>query len=155
MPDSDGGEMNCAKIQSELRKARALTAAESAHMENCDTCVEAWLEATVTQALNEKPEVQIPADFAARVAARVPAQRKASPAPRVRPHNWGLLTAILLIAAGLIATAFADPGALNTRMGAVFILLVASEIAGIALWLGTDWPSRHTASRGSSRWSRT
>lgn len=141
MPDSDGGEMNCAKIDQALRQTRALTAAETAHVEGCDGCLEAWLEATVTEALDAKPEVRIPADFAARIAAQVPAQREASVAPRVRaPRNWGLLTAILLIAVGLVATAMADPGALNTRMGAVFMLLVASEIAGIALWLGTGSP---------------
>jgi hypothetical protein len=133
--------MNCAKIQSELRCSGALSAADTAHMEDCDVCLEAWLDATVTQALDAKPEVHIPADFAARVAARVAAQRKAPVAPRVgAPRSWGLLTAILLVAVGLVAMAMADPGALNTRMGAVFMLLVASEIAGIALWLGTGGP---------------
>jgi hypothetical protein len=141
MPGSDGGEMNCAKIKSEVRQARALTAAEGAHVEGCDDCLETWLEATVTQALDAKPEVRIPVDFAARVAAQVPAQREAPVAPRVvRARNWGLLTSILLIAVGLVATAVADPSGLNTRMGAVFMLLVASEIAGIALWLGTGGP---------------
>jgi hypothetical protein len=130
--NTDRGTMNCADTQRALRAARALTAAEAAHMENCDAC----LELAVTEALDAKPQVHIPADFAARVAAQVPAKRNAPVAPRVRTHHWGLLTAILLIAVGLIATAFADPSGLNTRMGAVFVLLVASEIAGIALWLG-------------------
>lgn len=134
--NTDRDTMNCADIQRALREARALTAAEAAHMENCDAC----LELAVTEALDAKPQVHIPADFAARVAAQVPAKRNAPVAPRVRTHHWGLLTAILLIAVGLIATAFADPRGLNTRMGAVFMLLVASEIAGIALWLGTGGP---------------
>ena len=131
-PNADRDTMNCADTQRALREARALTAAEAAHMENCDAC----LELAVTEALDAKPQVHIPADFAARVAAQVPAKHNVPVAPRVRTHHWGLLTAILLIAVGLTAAAFADPSGLNTRMGAVFMLLVASEIAGIALWLG-------------------
>jgi hypothetical protein len=148
MPDAHGNAVNCAAIQQALRQSpgptHTLTAAESAHVEGCDACLEAWLDTTVTKALNTKPDVRIPSRFAARIAAQIPPKRGASAAPRsLAPgyeRHWGLLTAILLVASGLLAAAFADPGGLRTRMGVIFMLLVASEIAGIALWLGTGRP---------------
>ena len=136
MSDARGNAMICAELHEKLAQGGALTAAESAHVKSCDTCLEAWLEATVTRALDAKPEVRVPADFAARVGARLPEKRSPVPLKGDRTRHWGLATAILLVAVGLVAAAFADPSGLNTRMGLVFMALVVSEIAGIALWLG-------------------
>ncbi|MGB0122044.1 MAG: hypothetical protein WA419_10295 [Silvibacterium sp.] len=139
MPGTHPDTIGCTELQQAVR-IRALTAAEAAHVEGCDACLTAWLDATVTQALDMKPEVDIPAGFAARVAAQLPAQRSAARRSdgfaRGGARHWGLLTAILLVAVGLLAAAFADPGGLNSRMGMVFMILAVSEIAGIALWLG-------------------
>ncbi|MFZ0662611.1 MAG: hypothetical protein WAM66_07965 [Acidobacteriaceae bacterium] len=129
--------VSCAELKAALEHRRALTAEETAHAVRCDECREAWLNATVVRALEAKPEVEIPADFAARVARRLPAKRAATS----RSH-WGLTIAILLVAAGLAAMAFAYPMTVNTWTGRVFMALVVSEIAGIALWLG----ARATAS---------
>jgi hypothetical protein len=144
MPDTGAGSewsvMSCEAMQQRLRQGRTLTAAESAHVKGCDTCLEAWLDATVTQALDAKPEVEIPADFAARVVRGLPAKRGAVGVSRKRSPHWGLATAIVLVAAGLIAMTVADPVRANTWIGALFLGLVVSEIAGIALWLGVGRP---------------
>lgn len=136
MPGSCGDAITCVELGRKLEQRRALTAAESAHVESCDTCLEAWLDATVVQALDAKPEVRVPADFAARVTSQLPAKRSAVRGARRLERQWGLTTAILLVAVGLVAAALADPSGFNSRMGLVFLALVVSEIAGIGLWLG-------------------
>lgn len=137
MPGTDGSKLSCTDFRQRLREPHESAAAENAHMEDCDACLDAWLDATVTQTLDKKPEVRIPSDFAARVAAQLPAKRKAAVSVRGRERHWGLLTAVLLIAVGMLAMVFADPRGLNSRMGVIFMLIVASEVAAIALWLGT------------------
>ncbi|MGH9587216.1 MAG: hypothetical protein ACRD3F_09715 [Acidobacteriaceae bacterium] len=123
--------VSCAEFKAALKLGRTLTAQKTAHAVRCDDCREAWLDATVVLALEGKPEIQVPADFAARVSQRLPAKRAAT-----RRAGWGLMTAILLVATGLAAMAFAKPVAVNTWIGIAFMALVVSEIAGIALWLG-------------------
>ncbi|HEX3472838.1 MAG TPA: hypothetical protein VHT28_16780 [Silvibacterium sp.] len=111
-----------------LRGERELTAEECAHLEECDAC----LDASLTVMLDAKPEVEIPADFAARVAASLPAKSAA----RTRwPRHTGLITAIVLVAV-LLVVCFAGPKPADNWIGLVFMLLVATEVAGIALWLG-------------------
>jgi hypothetical protein len=127
--------MSCGEIQHALRHGRALTAEQSAHAEDCDACLNVWLDATVTRALDAKPEVEIPSDFAARVASNLPAKRTPSNI-RSRANHWGLTTAVLLVAAGMIAMTATHPVAMNTWTGVVFLSLVVTEVAGIALWLG-------------------
>lgn len=139
MADGNRNTVNCEDLQAELR-LRALTVAESEHVESCKACFEAWLDVTVTQALDTKPAVKIPVDFATRVAAHLP-EKPSAPAGTRGPmiqsgRHWGLITATVLVACGLIGTAIADPAGLTTRMGVIFLLIAASEIAGIALWLG-------------------
>ena len=140
MPDARGDMVNCEQVRSAMAQERALSPAESAHVEGCETCMEAWLDIAVTQALDDKPEVRVPADFAARVAAGLPEQRAARElqgSARMYERHWGLITAVLLVAIGLVAMAVADPKGFNTQLGLVFIAIIVSEIAGIALWLGT------------------
>jgi len=144
---SGTGAMNCDQLRGAMRQGYALTGADLAHVEHCEECLEMWLDATVTQALDAKPEVTIPADFSARVAAGLPAKpggAEESRRGRYREH-WGLITAIVLVAAELLAMALTDPHMMATRMGVVFMVLVATEIAGIALWLGC-WPHGRTTS---------
>jgi hypothetical protein len=146
--------MNCDELRSAMKQGRALTAVEQEHVNECEACLEAWLDATVTQALDAKPEVRIPADFAARVAARLPEQSGTAVQSGRGPYraHWGLITAIVLVTVGLLVMAVADPVRMNTRMGMILMALLVAEIAGIALWLGC-WPHGRTASRGHSRWS--
>lgn len=143
--------LSCEQLRSAMAQGRALTAEEWAHVEVCETCLDTW----VCYGLESKPEVRIPADFAARVVAALPEKRDAEKELGGREHSWvrtyvrglnryrGLMTAIVLVAAGLIAMQLADPTMLNTRMGLVFVGIVASEIGGIALWLGTRTLGEH------------
>lgn len=129
--------VSCNEVRQALEKKRALTAWESAHMESCEACLEAWLDATVTQALDAKPEVSVPADFAARIAMNLPEKRSAAHrSQEITPH-WGLLTSIVLVAVGMVTMAVADPVNVHSWTGVIFVTLVVTEIAGIALWLGT------------------
>lgn len=138
MRDSCGDAMNCEQLRNAISQKCALTAVEAAHVDGCDACLEAWLDAAVVQALEVRPAVRIPADFAERVAARKLDGRGVGKGPRTKAYrqHLGLLTAGLLVASGLTTVAFADPTAMNTPMGSLFILLIAIEIAGIGLWLG-------------------
>lgn len=136
MADRDRSTITCGDLQARLRESGTITDLESAHVEHCDECLQTWLEATVTQALDAKPAVKIPPDFAAGVAAQVPEKRRARMQTRDSKSHWGLITAAVLVASGMIGTAIADPTGLTTRMGVIFLVIAASEIAGIALWLG-------------------
>lgn len=136
MPDSIPNTVSCSEFQQWLSQTNAPTAAELSHMRACGTCLESWVDTTVTKALEAKPEVEIPAGFAARVTESLPAKRPVKSAPQARTPHWGLTTAIVLLAVGMIAMAIADPIRIRTWTGALFVTLVVSEISGIALWLG-------------------
>lgn len=119
--------VNCEALQRTLRGERELTAEDSAHLEECDVC----LDVSLTVMLDIKPEVEIPRDFAARVVASLPAKTAA----RSRsPRHAGLITAMAAIAI-LLVVCFAGAKPADNWTGLVFMLLVATEVAGIALWL--------------------
>ncbi|HTV05471.1 MAG TPA: hypothetical protein VME86_08885 [Acidobacteriaceae bacterium] len=159
-------DMNCDELQIAMRQGRALAADEQAHVEGCDTCTDAWLDAAVVKALEAKPEAPVPEGFAAKVMAGLLEKHVVAGKRRRYAAPWGLITAAGLVGAGLVAAMVADPGMMTTRMGVIFEGLVAAEIAGIALWLGC-WPHGRTAfhpstqgprvggpgSRGHSRWT--
>jgi predicted anti-sigma-YlaC factor YlaD len=128
--------MNCEALERALHEGRRLTAHELAHVEDCDECMDVWL----TLALEAKPEVAVPADFAARVAASVPPRRVKRVALRV-PRHWGLITAMAVVTVVLVV-GFPGPKPANSWVGLVFVMVVASEIAGLALWLGPRWLGR-------------
>lgn len=128
--------MNCEALERALHEGRKLTASELAHVENCDQCMDVWL----TMALEVKPEVAVPADFAARVASSVPHRQEKHASVRMSRH-WGLITAMGVITV-LMAVGFAGSPPANTWVGLVFVSVVATEIAGLALWLGPRWTGR-------------
>lgn len=130
MPDTN--HISRASVQAAWKQGAELSAEARAHIQTCEACREAWLDAALTASLEEKPPVNIPPDFAARVVANVPAEYRVK---RPWPH-WGLLTASLLVAALMIVTGLTHARSVDTLVGQVFVLLVATEIAGIALWLG-------------------
>jgi hypothetical protein len=130
-------DMNCEALQRAMKQGRALTVEEWAHVDGCEACMDAWADAAVVTALGAKPEVRVPEGFAAKVMAGLPEQRMAAGKLRRRPAvPWGLVTAAVLLGAGLVAAVVADPAAMRTHMGMIFEGLVAAEVAGIALWLG-------------------
>jgi hypothetical protein len=128
--------MNCDIVQRQLRQGRELTTADLAHIDGCDVCTDAWL----TAALDAKPEVAISEGFAARVAAMAPARRQKQPLPRAQ-RPWGLVTAAAMITV-LLVVWFSGSTYANSWVSVLFVMLVASEIAGLALWLGPKWIGR-------------
>ena len=128
--------MNCEALERALHEGRKLTNEQLAHVENCDECMDVWL----TLALEAKPEVAVPADFAARVASSMPARREKREVLRV-PRHWGLISAMAVITV-LMAAGFVGSPPANTWVGVVFVSVVATEIAGLALWLGPRWTGR-------------
>ena len=128
--------ISCEALERALHEGRKLTQEELAHVESCDECMDVWL----TLALEAKPEVAIPENFAARVAAGLP-RRQAKRAVLRGNRNWGLVTAMAVVTV-LMAVGFAGPPPANSWVGLVFISVVATEIAGLALWLGPRWMGR-------------
>jgi len=128
--------MNCEAIQRAIREGRVQTKAESAHVDECETCMDAWL----TVALDAKPEVAIPADFAARVAAMAPARPEKRETVRT-PRHWGMISAMAIVTV-ILMVCFAGPKPANSWVGLVLVMLVTAEVAGLALWLGPRWMGR-------------
>lgn len=133
-------DVSCEALQNTLREGRELTGMDSAHLDECDTCMDAWL----TLALDAKPEVPIPVNFAARVAAMArefPVKRKTTHSPR----HWGVISAMAVVTV-LLVVCFEGPGSAysttNSWIGPAFLSLVTAEIAGLALWLGPKWIGR-------------
>ena len=91
------------------------------------------LEERVVRALERVPEVRIPADFAARVAGRLPERR----AFAVRPARYGLMTmrismAVLVLA--LVVVAMHSGG--RSVFGLALEWVLCAELVGLAVWLG-------------------
>lgn len=134
--------VNCEELQralrgdQALRGGRELTKDESAHVDDCDACTEMLL----TLALDAKPEVSIPADFAARVAAMTPGRQEKHEMART-PRPWGVISGMAVVLVVLVVCFAGSPPA-NSWVGVVFVMLVATEIAGLALWLGPRWMGR-------------
>ncbi len=128
--------MSCEQLQRALLEERGPTDAEFAHIDRCDACMEVWL----TAALDEKPEVEIPEDFAVRITAQLPPRSPQRSVSR-RPRSWGLAIAMVVVTALLVAF-FVEPAAATSWVRIVFPMMVATEIAGLALWLGPRWSGR-------------
>lgn len=91
------------------------------------------LEAAITRALDRKPEVAVPADFAARVRAALPAQ------PKVRARRsvgqMAAVTGAVVLLAGLCALApHVRPSFGSVAFDLEMVLMV--ELMGVAAWLG-------------------
>jgi hypothetical protein len=91
-------------------------------------------DAAITRALERKPEVRVPVDFAAKVRAALPAQSKV----RVRRSVGRMVAAVA--AAGLVLALYwlaphARPSFESVAFDLEMVLVV--ELAGVAAWLGT------------------
>ena len=90
-------------------------------------------EATITRALDRKPEVVVPADFAAKVRASLP------PRPKVRTQRSAGRTAAGVAAVGLVvALCWLAPHARPSFGSVAFDLemVLVVELMGVAAWLG-------------------
>jgi len=133
-------DLNCSTLQQLLREGRELTNTQAAHIDGCEACIDAWL----TAALEEKPKLLIPDDFADRVRARLP-ERSSQGAIARRPRHWGFISAMAIVTV-LLVVFFTDPASpklpANSWLAPVFLFLLTVEIAGLALWLGPRWLGR-------------
>jgi hypothetical protein len=90
-------------------------------------------EAAITRALDRKPEVVVPADFAAKVRAALPAQ------PKVRVRRSVGREVAMVAAVGLVlALCWLAPHARPSFESVAFDLemVLVVELAGVAAWLG-------------------
>jgi hypothetical protein len=90
-------------------------------------------EALITRALDRKPEVVVPADFAAKVRAALPAQPKVRAQRSVGRIAAGVAAVGLVLALCWLAP-HARPGIQNMAFGVEMVLVV--ELMGVAAWLG-------------------
>jgi hypothetical protein len=97
------------------------------------------LDRHIVRALEAAPEPQIPADFAARVASRLPASRPVSLTPTHYGQNALLLgvvaTLVALLVLAMRSTGHTDFGLLESILSAQFVAL--------AVWLSV-WRARHS-----------
>ena len=89
-------------------------------------------EASVTRAIERRPEVSVPVNFAARVAAALPPPRRVRPPMQV--GRKAALVALVVLGLSLFALA---PHAAPTfgNLAFDFELVVIAELGGIAYWL--------------------
>ncbi len=112
-------------------------------------------EDRTTRALEQAPAVAVPAEFTARVMARLP-ERKVARVPAdglfVRRTHYGrnaMLAGAGLLCCLLVAGVVASNGSAAWRLAEWTAL---AQLAGIALWCGLawrvrDWPSARTGLR--------
>ena len=104
-------------------------------------------ESQITAALERKPQVYIPASFAASILAALPAGHAPNRATRTSyatPYTRRIaLAAIVLLTIALIALPLREPNAMLswTSMGFLVEMVFACELMALALWPGL-WPSR-------------
>ena len=94
------------------------------------------IDARLTRALERKPAVDVPAEFAARVAAQVPVRR----AVAVVPARYGFLAArvgMAVLSVALVVMAMRTTG--HSVLGVALEWLLCAELAGLAGWLGGVW----------------
>jgi hypothetical protein len=104
---------------------------------------ETMLEQEITRALEQKPRVMVPVDFAARVRAALPEQTPV----RVRPfagRSLGQDVAMIAAAGLVVALCLVAPHARPTFGSVAFDLemLMFVELAGVAAWLAGSARSR-------------
>lgn len=89
------------------------------------------LQAAITQVLEQRPVVSVPADFAARVAARVPARREGG-VERVRwsvARTVAMIAMVVVVIAMFVLAPHVQMKAAN--VGFVVEMLLLLELAGI------------------------
>ena len=107
---------------------------ESLNPDNLSQSAIDQLDQRIVRALETAPQPQIPADFAARIASRLPARRPVSLTPTYYGKSAMLIGTLVTLAA-LLALALHPTG--NTTFGFLESFLFAQFIA-LAVWL-TVW----------------
>jgi hypothetical protein len=91
-------------------------------------------EAAMARALDRKPEVAVPVDFAARVRASLPAQPKVK-ARRSVGREVGIVAVAGLVLALCVLAPHTRPSLESVAFDLEMVLVV--ELMGVAAWLGT------------------
>jgi hypothetical protein len=92
----------------------------------------AALDSRIVQALENLPEVQIPANFAARVASRIPAR----PAISLRATHYGKAAMLLSMAVLLITLlALAGDRHVTSTLGLALQWTLCAQFIGLVVWL--------------------
>lgn len=96
------------------------------------------IEAKVVAALQRRPEIAVPAEFAARVARAMPAKVHSRGASRPMFGRLAGYLAVAAMMAVLLALAWRHPAALEAGRGFVFAveLLLVAQLLAVGLWLG-------------------
>jgi len=90
------------------------------------------LDALIVQALEAQPRPAIPADFAARIASRLPARKQAS----FRPRYFGLAFSWIGGIALILALVFLSPSSTRgSSTGAWIELFVCTQFLCLVVWL--------------------
>lgn len=134
----------CEAVRQSLLVRRGLTPAQLAHVETCGACSAAVMETEIEAELETKPEVMVPADFAARVAQRAQSEGgvrswlRKDLRRKLPRRDLGRNAAIAVLVVLMAAVTMSDPHWLvaTGTMRMMLMLLLAGELAGIALWLG-------------------
>jgi hypothetical protein len=104
---------------------------QSEHMNEADS-----IDARLTRALERKPAVDVPADFAVRVAGKAPVRRVvAVPAARYGLAAARIGMGILVIALVVLAMRSTS----HTAVGAALQWVLCAELVVLAVWLGGVW----------------
>jgi len=94
------------------------------------------IDTRLTSALERKPAVDVPAGFAARVAAQLPVQM-AAVAPTTR---YGLMAARIAMGVVLVAlVVLATHSTGHTLVGVALQWVLYAELVGLAAWLTGVW----------------
>lgn len=94
------------------------------------------LEMRMVRALETKPEVSVPAEFAARVAARVPARREAV----LTPARYGVIAIRVAIAVLVIALVVAGVrSADRSTVGTAVQWILCAQLVALAMWRSGVW----------------
>ena len=110
-------------------------------MSNADNSTDA-VQMRILRALEARPEVSVPAEFAARVAAHVPVRREAV----LTPARYGMIAvrvamAVLVVALVIVTMRSGDRGA----VGLAVEWILGAQLVALALWRSGVWR------RGESR----
>lgn len=100
------------------------------------------LDARIVQQLEMTPEITaaIPADFAVRVAAKVPARRR--PVAVRTTHYGRTLMAISLVVLFVALLVLAARGSVSSLLGSVIEWTLCIEFLAITVWMGVErWRS--------------
>ncbi len=101
---------------------------------NTDDALLAELDERLMRALEARPEVHIPTDFASRVASQLPATKAVSLTPTHYGRN-AMLISMVVLAVALLALALHSAD--HSTLGLTLEWILCAQFLSIAVWFGT------------------